>query len=75
MLECLHFFPTVGSLYNDEQARNQGCAGGKPLPRKIFAPLEKCVGHCLELLDIVQNFWDPPRKLFTRPVVPSWLWA
>ena len=34
------------------QARNQGAQGLKP-PKFFFAPLEKCVGHNLKLLDIV----------------------
>jgi len=36
------------------QARNQGGSRvGKSTHRKFFAPLEKCVGHILKLLDIV----------------------
>jgi len=29
---------------------------------------EKCVGHSLKLLDIVQQLWAPLRKLFTHLV-------
>jgi len=29
--------------------------GGRRPPRKLFAPLGKCVGHGLKLLDIVQK--------------------
>ena len=40
-----------------KQTRNQG--GAKP-PLKIFPPpLEKCIGHRLKLLDIVQKIWAP----------------
>jgi len=39
----------------------------------LFAPLEKCVGHGLKLLDIVQKIWAPLRRLFAPPGVPSWL--
>jgi len=35
------------------QPRNQGGAGDETPPSKSFAPLEKCVGHSLKLLDIV----------------------
>jgi len=35
------------------QARNQG---RETSPRKIFAPLDKCVGHTLKLLDIAKKF-------------------
>jgi len=31
---------------------------------KIFAPLEKCVGHILKLLHIVKKNFPPLRKLF-----------
>jgi len=41
---------------------------GAATPRKFFAPLEKCVEHRLELLDIVQKSW-------ASPGVPSWLRA
>ena len=34
----------------------EGRRGEKP-PRNFFAPLEKCVGHRLKLLDIVQKLW------------------
>jgi len=53
------------------QARNQRGEA----PRKFFAPLEKCVGHCLKLLDIVQRIWALFRKLFAPLGVPSWLRA
>jgi len=57
------------------QARNQGEQEGRTPPRKIFAPLEKCIGHRLKLLDIVQKIWAPLRDLFAPPVVSSWLRA
>jgi len=41
----------------------------------MFAPLEKFVGYILKLLDIVQKFWAPLRKLVAAPGVPSWLRA
>ena len=42
-------------------------------PLKFFSlPLEKCVGHRLKLLGIVQTFWAPPRKLYAPPGVRSW---
>jgi len=47
--------------------------GGEALPRKFSPPLEKCVGHRLKLLDIVQKILAPLRKLFAPPGVPSWL--
>jgi len=61
---------------NDAQAHNQGeCRGAKP-PLKIFLhPLEKCVGHSLKILNIVQKIWASLRKLFIPPSVPSWLRA
>jgi len=51
--------------------------GEKPLLENLSSPLEKCVGHSLKLLDTVQKIWDPLRKLFAPPVLPSWLraWA
>ena len=54
------------------QARNQG---GRSNPRKFFAPLEKCVGHSLKILDIVQKIWPHLGKLFAPPGVQSWLRA
>jgi len=33
----------------------RGTQGGRAAPRKFFLPLEKCVGHLLKLLDIVQK--------------------
>jgi len=38
-------------------------------------PLEECVGHSLKLLDTVQKFWAPLRKLSVPPGAPSWLRA
>jgi len=48
--------------------------GAKPL-RKIFAPLAKCAGQNLELLDTVQKIWSTLRKLFAPPGIPSRLRA
>ena len=58
---------------NRRQARNQGGAGGRSPPRKFSPHLEKCVGHSLKILDIVQKIWAPLGKLFAPPGVPSWL--
>ena len=59
------------TVFSQPQARNQGGArGGRPI-KNISPPLEKCVGHRLKLLDIVQKIWAPPRKLFAPPGVPS----
>jgi len=44
-------------------------------PCKIVCPLEKCVGHNLKLLGMVQKIWTPLRKLFAPLSVPSWLRA
>jgi len=38
--------------------------GGEALAANYFAPLEKCVGHSLELLDIVHKIRATLRKLF-----------
>ena len=38
------------------QARCQGGRRGETPPRKFFAPLEKCVGSILKLLDVFQKF-------------------
>jgi len=54
------------------QARKQ--RGEAPL-ETFSPPLEKCVGHSLKLLDIVQKLWAPRRKLFAPPNVSSWLRA
>jgi len=43
--------------------------------RKIFAPLEKCVGRSLKILDRVKKSWAPLGKLFAPPGVQSWLRA
>jgi len=45
--------------------------GGEALSRKFFAPLEKCVGYSLKLLNIIQKIWAPLRKLFAPPGVPN----
>jgi len=47
------------------QARNQG---RETSPRKIFAPLDKCVGHTLKLLDIAKKF-GPLSENFS-PLLP-----
>jgi len=49
--------------------------GGKTALKFFSPPLEKCVGHRLKLLDIIQNIWAPLRKLFAPLSVPSWLRA
>jgi len=50
----------------------RGAQGGEA-PLENFSPsLEKCVGHSLKLLDIVQKIWAPLGKLFAPPGVPSW---
>jgi len=51
-----------------------GARGAKPT-RKISPLLEKCIGHRLKLLDIVQKIWAPLRKVFAPPSDPSWLRA
>jgi len=38
-------------------------AGGAVPPRKFLPSLEKCVGHSLKLLDIVEKFWAGLGKL------------
>jgi len=53
----------------------RGRREGEASPRKIFAPLEKCVGHSLKLLDTIQKISAPLRKFFAPPGVPSWLRA
>ena len=58
--------------YTAAKARNQG---GRIPPRKIFAPLEKCVGHSLKILDIVQKISAPLGNHFVPPGAPSWLRA
>jgi len=48
----------------------------RPVTLQNFSHLlEKCVGHCLKLLDIVLKNWDPLRKPFAPPGVLSWLRA
>jgi len=37
--------------------------------------MEKCVGHSSELLDTVQKFWAPLRKLFAPHGVHRWFRA
>jgi len=37
--------------------------------------MEKCIGHRLKLLGIVQQIWAALRKLFAPPGDPSWLRA
>jgi len=39
--------------FDCKQARNQGGAVGANPPKKFLPPLEKCVGHSLELFDNV----------------------
>jgi len=52
-----------------------GRRGAKP-PLGNFSPsLEKCAGHSLKILDIVQKILAPLGKLFALPGVPSWLRA
>ena len=47
--------------------------GAKPTLEKFLTPLEKCVGHSLKILGIVQQILAPLGKLFAPPGVPSWL--
>jgi len=48
------------------QARNQG--GRSPLE---ILSLEKCIGHRLKLLNIVQKIWATLRKLSAPPQGPD----
>jgi len=57
---------------NETRPVTMGCESA---PRKLFALLEKCLGHSLKLLDSVQKIWAPLEKHFAPPGVPSWLWA
>ena len=58
------------------QVRNQGRRRRGESPLDNFSPpMKKCVGRSLKLLDTVQKFWTPLRKLFAPPGVPSWLRA
>jgi len=45
----------------------RGVQGAKPPLEKFSLPLEKCVGHSLKMLDIVQKF-GPSQKTLR----PSW---
>jgi len=47
--------------------------GDEATPGKIFALLEKCIGHNLRILDIVQKIRDNLGKLFAPPGVQNWL--
>ena len=49
--------------------------GDKASLEKFLPLLEKCIGHSLTLLDIVQKIWAPLGKLFVPSGVPSWLRA
>jgi len=49
--------------------------GWSPLENVSPPPLEKCVGHNLKILDVVQKSWASLEKLFAPPGVPSWLRA
>jgi len=51
-----------------------GRLGEAPL-ENFSSPLEKCVGHNLKILNIVQKLCAPLGKLFAPPGVPSWLRA
>jgi len=51
-------------LISLNQARNYG---DEAHSKNFFAPLEKCVGHSLKLLDIVQNFGHSQKSL-----IPFW---
>jgi len=62
---CLRFSPTTLLLSGETRSSLT----------QLFAPLEKCVGHSLKLLDIVQKIWAPLGKLFVPPGVPSRLVA
>jgi len=68
-VERLHLSNILDFIWTWTQARNQG---GR---KNFFAPLEKRVGHCLKLLDMVQKMWAHLRKVFAPPGVPSWLQA
>jgi len=56
---CQHWHP--GPQLEGEQ-------GGPRTPWKIFAPLEKCVGHILKVLDIVLKF-GPLSESSSLPIV------
>jgi len=62
-----------GFVITDYQARNQG--GAKPALENFSPTLEKCVGHSLKILDMVQKILALVGKLFAPPGVPSWLRA
>jgi len=53
----------------------RGEQGGEAPLENFSAPMEKCVGYNLKILDIVQKIRVPLGKLFTPPSVPSWLRA
>ena len=53
------------------QARNPGAQGATPPLENFSLPLEKCVGHSLKLLDIVQKIWAPLGKLFALLVAQA----
>ena len=53
----------------------RGAQRGEATLENFRPPLEKCVGHSLKTLDIVQKIWVPLGKVFAPPGVPSWLRA
>jgi len=56
-----------------DKASEQKCSELMIIYRKIFDPLEKCIGHRLKLLDIVQKIWAPLRTVLAPLNDPSWL--
>jgi len=48
----------------------RGCAEGSNTLENFSLPLEKCVGHSLELLDTVQKF-GPLLKTSSPPLLPG----
>ena len=61
--ECIYFSP-IGRFQCDDEYQACNQEGEAP------PPLEKCVEHRSNLLDIVQKIWTPIRKLFATPGVP-----
>ena len=68
------FIPDLASVARPIQDRPV-TRGAKPPLEKFSPHLEKCVGHNLKILDIVQKIWVSIGKLFVPPGVPSWLGA
>ena len=66
--DCVFIFEHLLMYTNSRPVTRGGAQRGESPTRKMFVPLEECVGHSFKIFVVIQKIRVPHGKLFA----PSW---